>query len=333
MREGALILSLMMTACAAGPAAPIAYGGSGGYAPQARPAPAYQGPPPSVAPPQSANAPVGEEATALSAYALRPSDNDPRRQPRSHTVGRNESLYDIAVRYQIPIQSLIEQNRLEPPYALSPGRVIELPPPRVHVVAQGESFEDVARVENIDRRSLALLNRMSEPYVVRPGDQLVLPALPGAWREGAPAPPPATQVLPPPQQRAGVAPSSQGRFAWPLRGEVVTRFGPQAGGRTLDGIEIAAPEGAPIGAAGDGDVVYAGSDVPGYGALVLVRHADGYVTAYGYARRATVREGQRVRAGQTLAEVGRASDGRSVLLFQVRQGAQAVDPAPLLGAR
>jgi lipoprotein NlpD len=72
---------------------------------------------------------------------------------------------------------------------------------------------------------------------------------------------------------------------------------------------------------------YAGSDLDAYGTLVLVRHADNYVTAYGYGRRALVREGQRVRAGQQIAELG----DRGKLLFQVRQGAHAVDPAPLLG--
>lgn len=335
MRRGALSLCVLLAACASGTASvPIAYGGSGGYVPPPRqaPPPQYQAPPPTYAPP--ATAPpmrAEEEVTALSAYALQPNENDPRNPPRTHTVGRNEGLYDIAVRYQIPIQSLIDQNRLEPPYALAPGRVIELPPPRIHVVAQGETFEDVARIESIDRRSLALLNRMREPYVVRPGDQLVLPALPGAWREGAPAPSPAN-VTPPPAPLAPPSPASRdARFLWPVRGEVVTRFGPQAGGRRLDGIEIAAAEGAPIGAAEEGDVVYAGSDVPGYGALVLVRHADGFVTAYGYARRAMVREGQHVRAGQAVAEVGRGGDGRALLLFQVRRGAQAVDPAPLLG--
>jgi lipoprotein NlpD len=119
---------------------------------------------------------------------------------------------------------------------------------------------------------------------------------------------------------------------WPLRGDIVARFGAQSGGARLDGVEIAGREGAPISAAADGQVVYAGADLPAYGTLVLIRHPDGYVTAYGFARRALVREGQAVRAGQAIAELGGRPDGGTRLLFQVRRGREAIDPAPLLGA-
>ena len=244
MPRGALFLCLMTTACAAGGAtggAPIAYGPSG-YARPAQPPPhaeysdATPSAPPAYAPPQTPSpaAPQQQpEETALSAYALQPDYGDPRHPPRTHTVGRNESLYDIAVHYQIPMQSLIAQNGLQPPYALAPGRVIELPPPRIHVVAEGETFEDVARIESIDRRSLALLNRMSEPYVVHPGDQLVLPALPGAWSDSG-APPPQTlqptpAYIPPPPTPPRSTPN--GRFTWPVRGVLAASFGPQGDGR------------------------------------------------------------------------------------------------------
>jgi lipoprotein NlpD len=86
-------------------------------------------------------------------------------------------------------------------------------------------------------------------------------------------------------------------------------------------------------AAADGDVVYAGADIAGLGALVLVRHGDNYVTAYAYNRRALVREGQRVRAGEPIAELGLRPDGRARLLFQVRRGSEALDPAPLMAAQ
>jgi murein DD-endopeptidase MepM/ murein hydrolase activator NlpD len=321
-----VLLALTAGACATGEPAPISFG-----------APATA----SAEPPRPTSAPAGEtpavqeaphwadgEGTPLSAFALRPEDVhpfDPANLPRTHTVGANESLYDIATRYQAPLRALIDQNSLEPPYELAPGRVLELPPPRFHTIARGESFEDVARRFNVDLRSLALLNRMQPPYRVRRGDRIYLPAIAhelAASVVQSPTTPPLTGEQ-----------TGSGRFAWPLRGDVVTRFGSQPGGTRLDGIEIAGREGAEVLAAGEGDVVYAGADIEGLGNLILVRHADNYVTAYGYNRRALVREGQHVRGGEAIAELGSRPDGRARLLFQVRRGSEALDPMPLLGAR
>lgn len=334
MPRAAILLALLASACAAGEAAPISYGGGASVLPPQRetPRPRRQAPiEQAQAPtPVQAQAPAQQpdwaagEGTPLSNWALQPGDAqpfDPAHLPRTHRVGENESLYDIATRYQIPLRALIDQNHLEPPYALSPGTELQLPPPRIHRVARGETFESIAREYNVDLRSLALLNRMQPPYNVRQGQQIVLPAM---ARAAEPETPPVTQASAPQVDPAA-------HFAWPLRGEIVARFGPQAGGARLDGIEIAGREGAQISAAGEGDVVYAGSDLPAYGTLVLVRHADGYVTAYGFARRALVREGQHVRAGEAIAELGPRPDGRARLLFQVRRGSEAVDPAPLLG--
>jgi murein DD-endopeptidase MepM/ murein hydrolase activator NlpD len=245
---------------------------------------------------------------------------DPENLPRTHRVSGNESLYDIATRYQLPLRALIDQNNLEPPYTLANGRVLDLPPPRFHVVRRGEELEDIAHRYNVDPRSLALLNRMNPDDRVRAGERIYLPAM---ARELTPEPPPTPTPTPLPQ--------GSGQFAWPMRGEVVARFGPQPGGTRLDGIEIAGREGAAVTSGADGDVIYAGADIDELGTLVLIRHAENYVTAYGYNRRALVREGQRVRAGEAIAELGSRPDGRARLLFQVRRGNEALDPAPLMG--
>lgn len=320
----AAFLLLVVTGCAAAAPASIQYGQ--GASPAAAPAPRDTRAPQrarSDDPPASAAQWEGE-GTPLSAYALRPEDVHPydlAHMPRTHRVGANETLSDVATMYQVPVLALIQENGLQPPYALSRGQDLRLPQPRFHTVARNETFEDIARRYAVDTRSLALLNRLQRPYAVQPGDRIVLP-VGVAGVETSPSPV---------SSSAAPAPAGPARFAMPMRGEIAARFGSREDGGRLDGIEIAGREGEPVLAAADGDVVYAGEDVPGYGTLVLVRHADNYVTAYGYNRRTLVREGQRVRAGQQIAELGQRSDGRGLLLFQVRQGSAAVDPAPLLG--
>jgi murein DD-endopeptidase MepM/ murein hydrolase activator NlpD len=327
----ALLLVLLVSACAASDRAPISYGN--GAREQGEVVATPRPRPPAAAP----NWAEGE-GVPLSAYALRPEDAqpyDPSALPRTHRVGANESLYDIASAYQIPLQALAAQNNLRPPYAVAAGRVIELPRPRLHRVARGEDIEAISRRYNVDLHSLALLNRLRPPYALREGESVVLPAVVIA---GPPAPSPAT-VARPSARSAGETPAVQAapagppRFTWPMRGEILANYGLQPDGRRLDGIEIAAREGAQILAAAEGDVVYAGADLPAYGTLVLIRHGDGYVTAYGYARRALVREGQHVRGGEAIGEVGRIGERSARVLFQARRGAEATDPLPLLDAQ
>src|SRR5690606_21699388 len=187
MTRVALLLALITGACASSPA-PISYGSGGGSgrseqqgapqrterrgravieqrgAQQAQAEPREEGPAPPARTPAAQAQPdwADGEGTPLSAYALQPSEVfDPANLPRTHRVEGNESLYDIATRYQVPLRALIDQNNLEPPYALANGRVLDLPPPRFHVVRRGEDLDDIARRFNVDLRSLALLNRMN----------------------------------------------------------------------------------------------------------------------------------------------------------------------------
>ncbi|MBY0564664.1 MAG: peptidoglycan DD-metalloendopeptidase family protein [Hyphomonadaceae bacterium] len=306
MARALLLAAVLAAGCASTQPAPIAYGGA--RAPSGT---------------QTIPSAVAGQDTALAAYALRPEEVQPyhpTRLPRTHRVAEGESLHDIATRYQIPLLALIAHNGLEPPYALIPGRAVQLPRPRIHTVTRGETMATIADRYSMDRRSLLLFNRLPDSHQPRRGDRIALPATAGS----------ASAALAPASE-APPRPTRSGRFRMPVEGGVISRFGAQPGGERRDGIEISGRVGETVRAAADGEVVYAGDDLPAYGALVLIRHADNYVTAYGYNQRLLVRVGERVRAGGAIAELGPRSDGGARLLFQVRQGASAVDPAPLLG--
>ncbi|WP_246164177.1 LysM peptidoglycan-binding domain-containing M23 family metallopeptidase [Blastochloris sulfoviridis] len=125
--------------------------------------------------------------------------------------------------------------------------------------------------------------------------------------------------------RKGVA------FRWPVRGRVIANYGTKPGGEKNDGINIAVPEGATIKAAEDGVVAYAGSELKGYGNLVLIRHSDGWVTAYAHNSEVMVKRGDSVKRGQSIARAGQSGSVTSPQLhFEVRRGSNPVDPVPLL---
>jgi len=152
-----------------------------------------------------------------------------------------------------------------------------------------------------------------------------------------PSPPPAVAAPPaavpaPPPATARVAPSRPGSpFIWPVRGRVVAGYGPRGRGLLNDGVNNAAPAGTPVLAAGNGVVAYAGNELRGFGNLLLVKHADGYITAYAHNDRLLVRRGEQVRRGQPIAQVGSTGNvSEPQLHFEIRRGTRALDPAEFL---
>jgi murein DD-endopeptidase MepM/ murein hydrolase activator NlpD len=141
---------------------------------------------------------------------------------------------------------------------------------------------------------------------------------------------PAADPLPEPAQ-TGTTGSAHQSFRWPVKGRVIQGFGPKSGGGQNDGINVAVPEGTPIKAAEDGVVAYAGSELKGYGNLVLVRHSNGFVTAYAHASELNVKKGEAVKRGQVIGKAGQTGNVASPQLhFEVRKGATPVDPSQYL---
>jgi murein DD-endopeptidase MepM/ murein hydrolase activator NlpD len=141
-------------------------------------------------------------------------------------------------------------------------------------------------------------------------------------------PPAATQTV---QQQQAVFGSP--RFVWPVSGHVIAEFGSTASGERNDGINIAAKFGDPIHAAASGTVTYAGNQLRGYGNLLLIKHDDGYITAYAHAQSILVQKGDRVLKGQVVASVGQTGDvNEPQLHFEIRNGVTPVNPKPLLVA-
>ncbi|EIM28513.1 peptidoglycan DD-metalloendopeptidase family protein [Microvirga lotononidis] len=158
---------------------------------------------------------------------------------------------------------------------------------------------------------------LTQPEPVKPA--VVQPVAPAPQPEAAKAP------VPEPEQTASLS----GDFRWPARGRVIAGFGANGGN---EGINIAVPEGTPVKAAEAGTVTYAGSEVKGYGNLVLIKHENGYVSAYAHNGSLNVKRGEQVKRGQVIATSGQTGNVTSPQLhFEIRKGAQPVDPMKHLG--
>lgn len=138
----------------------------------------------------------------------------------------------------------------------------------------------------------------------------------------------------PTYQRPPVDTSNAPSFVWPVSGDIISNFGGPANGERNDGINIATASGTPIHAAASGIITYAGDELKDYGNLVLIKHEDGYVTAYAHADRLIVNRGDVVSRGQIIGYAGQTGDvSRPQLHFEIRRDTQPVNPKPLLMAR
>ncbi|RAK52355.1 LysM peptidoglycan-binding domain-containing protein [Phenylobacterium deserti] len=151
-------------------------------------------------------------------------------------------------------------------------------------------------------------------------------------RPTTPAPsssgPPQAPVAAPTAGDAQISELGRGRFVWPLQGQIVSDYGPKGGGQRNDGINIAATAGAPVRAAAAGDVVYAGDQVPGFGNLVLIKHADGWVTAYGHLDRVDVKMQQKIAQGQQIGQAGSSGGVPTTQLhFEIRYASSPLERA------
>ncbi len=259
----------------------------------------------------------------------------------AYRIQAGDTVYAVARRFAVPVRGVIDANALRPPYGLRVGQVLRVPNPRRHRVQAGDTVYGVARRYGIDPSRIVSLNRIAAPYAIAPGQSLALPAASPASRSAAVALPaaasPATAVQAVPATRSLAAipappPRAGGKFLWPVRGQTIARYGRKKDGLHNDGINIAAPRGAPVRAADNGVVAYVGNELRGFGNLILVKHAGGWVTAYAHNQDFLVKRGQTVSRGQPIARIGSSGNVATPQLhFEIRKGTRSVDPTRFLG--
>jgi len=255
-----------------------------------------------------------------------------------HTVVRGNTVYSISRLYGVPVRAIIEANRLQPPYLLKVGDRLRLSAPRTHRVAKGDTIYSISRRYGVPMNELMRVNGIRPPYTIVVNQELAIPnggaevtQVTQASRPATPVPAPRPASRQATPNQVAVLPSPPPRtgrlFLWPVKGEVLSKFGTQPGGRHNDGINIEAQRGATVVAAESGVVAYAGNELRGFGNLLLIKHADGFMTAYAHNDALLVGRGQKVKKGEAIARVGSSgSVGEPQLHFEIRKGRKAVDP-------
>ncbi|MFJ7143335.1 MAG: peptidoglycan DD-metalloendopeptidase family protein [Pseudomonas protegens] len=227
-----------------------------------------------------------------------------------YVVRRGDTLFSIAFRYGWDYKALAARNNIAEPYTIHPGQTIRF-----------DGRTGAAPTTVVTSTQSGASSSSKTTVIRRPAGAVVAPTT-GTSTATASKPTPA------PVTPAGPAPTGWG---WPSNGVLIGKF--SSNGSLNKGIDIAGDLGQPVLAASDGTVVYAGSGLRGYGELVIIKHNETYVSAYGHNRKLLVREGQQVKVGQTIAEMGSTGTDRVKLHFEIRRQGKPVDPLQFLPRR
>lgn len=249
----------------------------------------------------------------------------------THTIAGGESLYTIARKYDVTTQALVLANGLSSPDKIVVGQKVIIPgrpdlvqsaPAAAPVQVASANVQTVASLPTTPTTGLAPAAGTLQAPTAAPAPVAATPAPVAAPAQAAPA-----QVASAPA--AEPAMSGNDKFRWPVSGRVITDFAASRG----TGINIDVPAGSTVKAAENGTVIYVGSGVEGYGNLVLIRHPNGYVSAYAHLDSMTVAKGANVSRGDGIGSVGQTgSVSKPQLHFELRKGATPVDPVPLLAS-
>ncbi len=250
--------------------------------------------------------------------------------PNEYKVKSNDTLYTVSSLFDVSQNDIVRLNNLASPYRLRAGQTLRLPSPndqavQVATLPQPTAQRDVMQMEPAPAPGVVEREVLAAP-TYQASSAGTVPPQPQAKATVQPvsaAPPKLPDTVP--------ARTGNGKFMMPVQGKIISGYGPKSDGLHNDGINIKATKGTPVRAAENGTVVYASSELKGYGNLVIVRHADKFMTAYSHMDKILVKRGENVKAGQSIGTVGSTGNVDSPQLhFEIRKGSSALDPQKYL---
>jgi murein DD-endopeptidase MepM/ murein hydrolase activator NlpD len=252
----------------------------------------------------------------------------------SHTVKPGDTLYSVSRQYGVSVGDVVALNSLASAGEIRVGQTLRLPAgasPAPQAVASNTKAPAAGQIALASADPKHMLTApTAAPSVKSSAKQPEIPAVPSIPVEIGKAPTDAKQANAA-IDAAEPASADGTSFRWPVRGRIISGFGAKSNGERNDGINLAVPEGTSVKAAEAGTVIYAGNELEGYGNLVLVRHADGWVSAYAHNKDILVKRGDKVSRGQTIGQAGMSGTASSPQVhFELRKGAKPVNPLDYL---
>jgi lipoprotein NlpD len=263
--------------------------------------------------------------------------------PDDYPVSSGDTIYSIAWKYELDPFELARWNNISSPYRIYPGQRLNMRPgqgtaasptskshstgsasyrPDSITVRKGDSLYLLSKRYNVSTRQLASINGLKSPYIIKPGQTLKLTATKTYRAPETGSGKTASASLPANSKKLG--------WQWPVQGKLITTFKSNKTGRK--GIDIAGKEGTDIRAAASGKVVYSGNGLISYGNLVIIKHNRTYLSAYAHNRKLLVSEGETIKAGQKIAELGKTGTDSPRLHFEIRKNGKPVNPLKFLPA-
>ncbi|MFC1659554.1 peptidoglycan DD-metalloendopeptidase family protein [Pseudomonadota bacterium] len=246
-------------------------------------------------------------------------------------VKRGDTLYGLAIKHKIPVKKLIEMNHLKEPYVLREGQKLVLSSGGLHVVQRGENLSTIARSYKMETSQIAGLNNLEKPYLIKVGQKLILPS---GYKCSTTNVAQENQTIKKVAKNVPKTPIKEkpplfkkNNFVWPVKGKVISKFGPKKGNLYNDGINVSVARATPFKATEDGVVAYVGNELKGYGNLIIIKHSNNWVSAYAHADEISVKRGSSVKRGDVIGKVGQTGNvDRPQLYFGLRKGRKALDP-------
>lgn len=264
---------------------------------------------------------------------------------RDIIVRKGDTLYSLSQKYGVPMRDVIEANNLRAPYTLKTGQRLIVPYAKTHTVRASETLYSISRKYGMSVQALARQNNLRAPYTLHVGQKLRVSSVTTSHGTESPIQRPSQSAKTTRNTKKAartqsanfnknisVPKNQRGKtFAYPAQGKIISDFGSKGHGQHNDGINISGRRGDPIRAAESGTVAYAGNELKGYGNLILIKHKNGWITAYAHNDKLFVKKGQSVKKGQKIATMGSTGNAKTPQLhFEIRYKTKVVNPRDYL---